>query len=62
MVDYRTNAARTHKWIGLQKEDRMVINDGLNWFLDPNPQKLNLLGRFWIMKRNLNNVLVNLGP
>ena len=34
----------------LQNEVRVVGNDGSNWCFDLDPQKLNILWRFWIME------------
>ena len=34
-----------------QNEVRVVANDRSNWFLDADPQKVNLLWRFWIVER-----------
>ena len=39
------------------KGSQSVTNDGSNWFLAPDPQKANLLCRFWITGRRLTSRL-----
>ena len=34
------------------KEVRVIANDGPNWVLDPNPQKVNSFLRIWIMEKD----------